>query len=53
MKLFYYLRVLVRAAIDWTHNEDMPSNRPLLLPRNEALKLVRRQSKKAGRLLRG
>ena len=52
MKLFNYLRVLLRAAIDWTDTEDSTSQRPLLLPRNEALKLVRRrQNRKLGRLL--
>ena len=52
MKLLNYLRVLVRAATDWTETEDRASQRTLLLPRNEALKLVRRsQSRKLGRLL--
>jgi hypothetical protein len=52
MKLLNYLRVLVRAAIDWTETEDRVSQRPLLLPRNEALELIRRsQSRKLGRLL--
>jgi hypothetical protein len=51
MKLLNYLRGLIRAAMDWAETEDRPSNRPLLLPRNEALKLVRRRSGKLGRLL--
>ena len=52
MILLNYLRVLVRAAIDWTATEDSATQRSLLLPRNEALKLVRRsQSRKLGRLL--
>ena len=51
MKLFNYLRVLLRAAIDWAETEDSTSQRPLLLPRNEALKLVRRSRKRVGRLL--
>jgi hypothetical protein len=46
MKLLNYLRGLVRAAIDWAETDDRPSNRPLLLPRNEALKLVRRHARK-------
>ncbi|MET0940615.1 MAG: hypothetical protein ABWY13_04555 [Mesorhizobium sp.] len=51
MKLLNYLRVLVRAAIDWTETEDSVSPRSLVLPRNEALKLVRRsQSRKLVRL---
>lgn len=51
MKLLNYLRSLVRAAIGWTATEDSAPQRPLLLPRNEALKLVRNQSRKLGRLL--
>ena len=51
MKLLNYLRVLVRAAIEWTETEDSATQRSLLLPRNEALKLVRRHRRKPGRLL--
>jgi hypothetical protein len=51
MKFLNYLRVLASAAIDWANTEDRPSNKQLLLPRNEALKLVRRHRRKPGRLL--
>ena len=53
MKLLNYLRVLLRAAIDWAGTEDSTSQRPLLLPRNEALKLVRRSRKKSGKVAVG
>jgi hypothetical protein len=51
MKLLNYLRGLASAAIDWANTEDRPSNRQLLLPRNEALKLVRRHRREPRRLL--
>jgi len=51
MKFLNYLLVLASAAIDWANTEDSPSNRQLLLPRNEVLKLVRRHRRKPARLL--
>jgi hypothetical protein len=51
MKFLNYLLVLASAAIDWANTEDSPSNRQLLLPRNEALILVRRHRRKPARLL--